>query len=96
MIAINLYALGVTGQAIIFKQISKNDGVKVTDFQVFRNIFILVIAFSITRAKRLGIFDIPTDLAGFVATRSVLGQTVFFLLNVCLSLIPFYILVIIF
>ena len=92
----NLFGAGATGQAIVFK-IAMGYGAMVLDYQVFRNLSLILV--SSIELSCLGInpfSQFPSDCKQKLFWRVFTGQACFFLFNLCLRMIPLTFLAIIF
>ena len=85
----NLMALGAVGQNIFFK-LAASKGAQVSDYQVLRNASIFVVASLQLACSRINpIKAFPwSDKKWVLFWRCVAGQLVFFLFNICLTLVP--------
>ena len=89
IIFMNLFAVGGVGQALFFK-LAMAEGARVFDYQVFRNVGLLIVAAIQMACSKLGpVRSFPW--AGHTSTlfwRCLTGQVCFFLFNFCLQLVP--------
>ena len=85
----NLFSIGAVGNSILFKMAAEQ-GAQVIDFQVFRNLSILLFSvIELSCTKQNPFTEFPwSDKKHTLLWRCITGQLAFFLFNFCLSLIP--------
>ena len=84
----NFDALSTAGHSVLFK-LAASQGGQVIDYQVFRNIFLILVASIHLGCSGLSPRDFPWKEKKYVLFwRCIAGQLVFFIFNVCLTLVP--------
>ena len=96
LIAINICCIGGTGQAVLFKVISR-EGVHLLDYQLFRNIALLIFSIATLLPAQINLIDVfPCNKKVTLAIRILAGQVTFAMFNIGVQMIPISLFVIIF
>lgn len=97
IVTVNIYGAAYAGQAVLFKILSRS-GVGLAEFQLFRNV--AMIGFSGLYLMYIGLNPVTADVDDstrrLLIYRCLVGQFNFFLINLCITLIPLSLLTILF
>mmetsp|Transcript_25012 Transcript_25012/g.31264 ORF Transcript_25012/g.31264 Transcript_25012/m.31264 type:complete len:99 (-) Transcript_25012:804-1100(-) len=96
----NIFCLANTGQCVLYKIMDERGVASLLEYTLFRNAMIMVIALMLTflqeRNPITDGFHMSTAVRKQLLFRAILGWLITFLINACLTMIPFTLLVILF